>query len=293
MRFAAFLARTFRAPPHPQADDGGPGDVARSPQRYSDPSKDDPRRQPFRVTAVVAFLPLACRLRSGDHATPLPVWRTCSESGRLRRLQGLAPSSGPVARSRRCRRDHGSVLPWASFPFKILLMVAGAPCSHHPPRHGRETMPRSSVLTPAGAPRRRVACRPPPSRCQEDVGCCARWASTWTARATAEAIAESEVSARTAAEAEAACLEPGDRAPKCTIVGPDSVGIPLEVHTRACIRRAAPTGGRSRSMVRPAPAVARGVARCLQSLSGAEVASGSCSELPRNRAGARRPSWGF
>jgi hypothetical protein len=76
-------------------------------------------------------------------------------------------------------------------------------------------------------------------------------------------------------------------------LGPDSVGIPLKVHTRACIRRAAPTGGRSRSVVRPAPAVARGVARCLQSLSGAEVASGSCSELPRNRAGARRPSWGF
>jgi hypothetical protein len=203
---------------------------------------------------------------------------------RLRRLQGLAPSSGPVARSRRCRRDHGSVLPWASFPFKILLMVAGAPCSHHPPRHGRETMPRSSVLTPAGAPRRRVACRPPPSRCQEDVGCCARWASTWTARATAEAIAESEVSAqpppkrRRVPRTGRACTEVHDP------WDPIRSEIPLKVHTRACIRRAAPSGGRSRSVVRPAPAVARGVARCLQSLSGAEVASGSCSELPRNRA---------
>jgi len=157
----------------------------------------------------------------------------------LRRLQGLAPSSGPWPGPVVADVTMARSFPWASFPFKVILMVVGAPCSHHPPHHGRETMVRSSVLTPAGhhvavlpADRRR-------SRCQEDVGCRARWASTWTARATAEAIAESEVSPRTAAEAEAACLEPGDRAPKCTIVGPDSVGIPLEVHTRACIRRAA------------------------------------------------------
>jgi hypothetical protein len=195
MRFAAFPARTFQ------------GTAASDKRMMRAGALRDPRsatRTPRRMIPVDSrsasprSLP-SCRWRAGLRSTTLPP--RCQggsrvETGRLRRLQGLAPSSGPVARSRRCRRDHGSVLPWASFPFKILLMVAGAPCSHHPPRHGRETMPRSSVLTPAGAPRRRVACRPPPSRCQEDVGCCARWASTWTARATAEAIAESEVSAQ-------------------------------------------------------------------------------------------------
>lgn len=130
------------------AGEGGTGAVARSPQRDSDPSKDVPRRQPFRVTAVVAFLPLACRLNSDNPSTPLPGWLSC-------RSRTVASASRPcsvfgsVARPRRCRRNHGPVLPWASFPFKVNLMVAGAPCSHHPPHHGRETMIRSSVLTPA------------------------------------------------------------------------------------------------------------------------------------------------
>jgi len=136
-------------PPHPTSGWWRAGAVARSPQRYSDPSKDVPRRQPFRVTAVVALLPLACRLNSDNPSAPLPGWLSC-------RSRTVASASRPcsvfgsVARPRRCRRDHGSVLPWASFPFKVILMVAGAPCSHHPPCHGRETMVRSSVLTPAG-----------------------------------------------------------------------------------------------------------------------------------------------
>jgi len=131
MRFAAFRARTARN----TAGEGGPGAVARSSQRDSDPSKDVPRRQPFRVTAVVALLPLACR-RSAASAPSRCQDEARVETGRLRRLQGLAPSSGPwpdrvVSDVTVARSFHG-----LRSPSRSILMVAGAP-SLPPPTEPR------------------------------------------------------------------------------------------------------------------------------------------------------------
>jgi hypothetical protein len=144
------------------AGKGGFGADARSPQRDSDPSKDVPRRQPFRVTAVVAFLPLACRL---SRALVPP---RC-QGGFRARSRTVASASrrcsvvGSVARPRRCRRGHGSVLPWASFPFKVLAddgRSALLPPSTEPWPLNQDSKLRSHTCGSATSPCRLQAPRP-------------------------------------------------------------------------------------------------------------------------------------
>jgi len=101
---------------HPAADPGVP-DVSRTrassvrrrrapralPRRAQIPSEDVPRRQPFRVTAVVA-----------------PVL--------FPQLRGLAPSSGPrPSPNLAVHRQPGP--PWAFFPFEVSSPSGRAPCS--------------------------------------------------------------------------------------------------------------------------------------------------------------------
>jgi len=171
-------------------------------------------------------------------------------------------------------------------------MVAGAPCSHHPPHHGRETMIRSSVLTPA---QHHVAVLPAGRRLPLPRGRgMSRPMGRHLDRARGRRSDRGERGQRANHRRSGGCVPRTGR--PCTEVHDRRTRFgrnPSEKFTRERVYAARRHLAAEAVDVRPTPAVARGVVRCLQSLSGAEVASGSCRELPRDRAGARRPSWGF
>jgi hypothetical protein len=122
MRFAVFPAT--ERPRRPVRDRwcGGPGHF---PRRRSYPSKNSTRSQPFHITVAVAPLPLPIRSSRPLLPVPLPVpGLEALPSGSS--TSRLSSAVGSVSLARRLPVAMRPILPWALFPFEVLLRTAGS-----------------------------------------------------------------------------------------------------------------------------------------------------------------------
>jgi hypothetical protein len=157
MRFAAFRARSVQIPPVRAGWRRCEIPAARlGPLEGCSPSTAVPRHRGRCLLAV--GVPPGSRSRS----IPLPGWRSCT-------IRTVASASrrcsvvGSVARPRRFRRGRGSVLPWASFPFKVLAddgWSAPLPPSTEPWPLNQDSKLRSHTCDSATSPCRLQAPRP-------------------------------------------------------------------------------------------------------------------------------------